>query len=336
MKRIYSLISVLLFFHCYTITAQNFEVTVLNKNSTPLPYAYILLNGKPVAVCDTLGNATIPIDKLSDNDTISVSYLGTTPMYVLYDDSVKDSKRHRFYMDDTICALNELIVVYQNPEKLFKNSVKKISEINYNCSMTAKLDANVISFDSIIRFVSATIMADNELWSKNFSARRYGWFHHQLIFNTKSDTIGVSRKIDLHTHFVLNLINRSLFLSRQNPLTSYKPVYAYLGEKDGKKVFRISYPKMYIGGCPYQMLLYVDKKTEHISSVEIAAMNIEPNKNTPFSKIYLKFDCEIFTNKKPRMDTVYLPVNIQYKAIMADASTMEFNITNVTLKYKKF
>jgi hypothetical protein len=55
--------------------AQNIEITVLNKNSIPMPYAFILINGKPITVNDTLGRGLIPINKLRDNDTISVNYL---------------------------------------------------------------------------------------------------------------------------------------------------------------------------------------------------------------------------------------------------------------------
>jgi len=76
MKRYFLLIITVLLWQGISF-AKNIEITVLNKNSQPMPNAFILVNGKPSATSDTLGVAMIPINKLVNKDTISVRYLGT-------------------------------------------------------------------------------------------------------------------------------------------------------------------------------------------------------------------------------------------------------------------
>ncbi|MDP3003598.1 MAG: hypothetical protein Q8N38_10775 [Bacteroidales bacterium] len=77
------LIIILLFLQNGITIAQNIEFTVLNKNSQPMPYAYILINGKPTEISDTMGIAIIPINKLAEKDTITVSYLGASPAWII-------------------------------------------------------------------------------------------------------------------------------------------------------------------------------------------------------------------------------------------------------------
>lgn len=311
--------------------AQNIEIKVLNTKSQPLHYAFILINSRPQTISDTSGIALIPINKLKINDTISVSYLGTSPLWITYDSILQESKSHCFYLDESGFELNELVVVYVDQEKLFKKSIKDISEINYNCFMTAQFTATVTEPHQLSRNLSGTFKVENELWSKKFTARKYGWFHHPITFNTNSDSSSISQMLDYHTHFALNIINMALLLSRQKPNTIYKPSYSYLGEKENYKVFRISYPQANIVGCPYQIIISVDKNTKQINSAKIEAINTDPKNNKNFEKVIIEFNCNPFEMSSSKMNTVYLPSDIRYSAHLHNGTNIEMMITNPTL-----
>ncbi len=111
-----------LLFQFGTIAAQNIEISVLNNKSQPISYAYILINGVAVEITDTLGIAKIPIQNLTKNDTISVSYLGAAPTKIVYDKSLIENQKHCFVLDESGYELDEVVVNYQDIEKLFKRN----------------------------------------------------------------------------------------------------------------------------------------------------------------------------------------------------------------------
>jgi len=137
--------------------------------------------------------------------------------------------------------------------------------------------------------------------------------------------------LDYHTHFALNFINIALYLSKQKPNTIYKPSYSYLGEKENYKVFRISYPQANMAGCPYQIIISVDKITKHINSAKIEAINTDPKNNKYFEKVVIEFTCNPFEMSNLKLNTVYLPSDIRYSAHLHNGSQVEMMITNSTL-----
>jgi hypothetical protein len=89
-----------------------------------------------------------------------------------------------------------------------------------------------------------------------------------------------------------------------------KTYYSYLGEQDIYKVFRIVYPKTYIKDWNYQIILYVDKNTKDIKFVKVEALKDDPNGNS--ERLTLNYNCEVYTNKIQKKETIYLPNNIKY------------------------
>lgn len=336
MRKYFLLIIIVLLWHGMAL-AQNIEITVLNKNSQPMPYAFILVNGKALATSDTLGVAIIPTSKLIDKDTISISYLGTYSQWILYDDSLKKSGKYCFYIEESAYMLDELVVTLQDPEKLFRKNTKIIRQLNYNCIMDAKFDAKFQDTTQKVNYVTGSLEAANEVWSKNFTYRSRGWFHRPLKFITDSDTIKTGRLLNYNTHIALHFIINVLEICRHGHESYgiYKPHYSYLGVKDNYKVFRISYPETYIG-YSYQIILYVDKTTKYIHSIDFEAVNTDRNKNMMINKFSISCDCEIFTHKKPMMNTVMIPINIHYNAQMANGSQVDIKLSDISIKYKKW
>jgi len=328
MKRFLILIITVLFFHNEITIAQNLEITVLNKNSIPMPYAYILLNNRPIAVSDTIGMAIIPQNKFVLNDTISVSYLGASPTWIIYDQSLKNTKKHCFYLDETGYMLKEAVVTYQNVEKLFKKSFKDIPILKYKCKMTASFDVRYSSPDKQYHPIIGTFEASNETYLPRF----WSWFDPPIKFYSQSDTVGMLRYINYNTHEVLNLCNLSIFIWQTKNKYKAKPFYTYLGEKESFKVFRFSYPQSFLKDYYYQIILYLDKDSKYLKHVEVDALNDQSDNKYFGSKFNLTFDCELFKNSNSKMGTIYLPVNIHYTTQPISNRKVDFRITNISIK----
>lgn len=315
---------------------QNIEITVLNKHSQPMPYAYILINQKPIAICDNLGVAVIPQNRLADNDTISVSFIGASPATLIFDKSLRQSKKYTFMLEDAIYMLGEAVVEYHDIEKLFKRSNNSLPQLNYNCRMNANFKASIKIPGKKPFLIDGSLEAENEVWSKKFTYRAYGWFHHPIKFTTDNDTAKLTRMLSYHTHFAINNIYKALEYSRTQVLDHYKPFYSYLGKIDKNKVFRITYPETTIMHYPFQIILYLDEKTKNINSVDLQAVDLGSDKNNSSYKFTLKCDCEVYFHKKPLMNKVYLASDIVYSFETESGFRIDIEITYPTIKVKRF
>lgn len=313
--------------------AQNFEITVLNKNSQPMPYAYVLINNKPVEITDTNGIAIIPQNKLMNNDTISVSYLGAYPTNFIYKGDLDKSKKHIFFLDESAYNLNEVVITDQDFEKLFRKSTKSIPTLNYNCKMGAKFDMKLSYPNHTDYSFFGTFEANND---SRLTHKFWAWFDPPIKFITDSDTTRMLRSLNYRTHEALNHCILSLWKwqhsdKKMNP----KPIYSYLGEKNSYNIFRITYPGSWWSGFYYQVIFYVNKETKYIKTVEIEAFNSQADKGNNLYKYSIKYDCEPYTHKKPKMNTIYLPVKIFYSFQIIDKLKFDLKISDVSINTKK-
>lgn len=220
---------------CYS---QNFEVNVLNKDSKPLPYAYILVNNKPVTVTDSLGIAHVPDGRLHSNDTISVSYLGAIPSKVVFGDSMRKKKLYCFHIEENEFQLKEVTVKFIDYEKLFKKDIKIFPLLNYDCDLKAKMEAKITKSSQPDYYVSGAIMVTH---SNENIPKQWAWFNPPIKCISISDTNIFWPFLDTEIHFALNHPYLTLWKC-QNSKDS-KAIYSYLGEKEGLKIYRIIYPK---------------------------------------------------------------------------------------------
>jgi hypothetical protein len=296
-----------------------------------MPYAYILVNNKPVTVSDTAGIATIPPDKLAINDTISVSYIGASPSRVIYDESLRKSNKYCFYLDESAYTLNEIVVTYQDIEKLFRKSTRSMPLLNYNCILDAKFYAKLYFPNQEGYSVSGSMETSNDRITPIY----WNWFAPPIKFITNSDTTRRWQFLNHQSHLALNNSNLTLWRWQNDKKYKAKPIYSYLGDKDNNKVFRLLYSKIWFKNTYYQVIFYVDKDTKYIKSVEVEALTDEPDKNGSLQRMSLKFDCELFTNEKPKKNTIYLPVNIEYYSEVTNQWSFDLKISDVSIEYKK-
>jgi hypothetical protein len=299
----------------------------LNKESVPVPYAFILINGKPVTITDTLGIGMIPVNILKNNDTIGISYLGAKTESKIFNQSLREGKKLSFYIDESGFNLNEVIVTYQDNEKLFRKAVKEIPALNYNCQMDAEFDAKLIYPDKSVYSVSGAFEAANGL---RHTAEYLNWDAPPLKIFSSSDTAVIGRYLDPEIRVVFFNIYQSLSIWQYKGKLIKKPYYNYLGEKENLRVFRISYPPGYISNFYLQIVLYVDKSSKYIHSVEIEAFEASGNDNR--LRFSLKFDCNVFSNKNTKLNRIYLPDNIKFRYQNIDKLQFDLNIRNISVK----
>jgi len=85
-------------------------------------------------------------------------------------------------------------------------------------------------------------------------------------------------------------------------------------------------------GYPLKTVLYVDKDTKYIRSLEIEAISTESEGKKYLIKFSINCDSEPFTYKKPHMNTVCLSVIIQYNAQTIHGLQADIRLSVFTLK----
>lgn len=318
-----TLIVSILFLQASLAFSQDIAITVLNKKNQPLPFAYILIDNKPVAVCDSAGKANVPINKIKLYDTISVSYLGALPAWIIFNDSIKANGSCYLQLEELSYQLNEISVSYSDNEKLFRKSVNLFPALNFDCRMQAKISASIYKNG----FLSYKGSGLTESVNNRNAPHYWPWFDPSVKYITDSDTVGEWRTLDNHIHLALNLSNLSL--SRWQNSKKVRFYYTYLGEEGQNKVFRIVFPKTYFGGWNYQIILNIDKDTKNIKFVKVDAFNDNPNGNSERMNMY--YDCEIYSQKAQKKRLIYLPDNISYSYTRLGDGQCDLFISDISL-----
>jgi hypothetical protein len=313
----------ILFLQASLVFSQNIAITVVNEKNQPLPFAYVLVDNKPIAVCDSVGNANVPLNKIKLYDTISVSYLGALPAWIIFNDSIKANGSCYFHLDEFSYQLNEISVSYSDNEKLLRKSVNLFPALNFDCRMQAKISASIYKNGILSYEGSGLIESVNNKKVPHY----WPWFDPSVKYVTESDTLGEWGTLDCHIHLALNFSNLSL--SRWQNNKKIKFYYTYLGEQGQNKVFRVVFPKTYFGGWNYQIILNIDKDTKNIKSVKVDALMDNPNGNSERLKLY--YDCEIYVQKDQKRRIIYLPDNIRYSYTRLGYVQCDLFISDISL-----
>lgn len=126
--------------------AQDLKISV-RSDSEALPYAYVYLNGRAVAVTDTLGVALLPAQVWQIGDTLSASYVGTKPDTVVIDRKMARTGTGELLLPEMYVRTTEEVKAKADIEKLFRKTVRACKPFYYQAHLHANFDAKITSAD---------------------------------------------------------------------------------------------------------------------------------------------------------------------------------------------
>ena len=224
-----------------TVAAQDLKVTVRNDAGEGLSYAYLYVNGKAVAVTDSLGTGTIPAGKLVVGNTVSVSYVGTEPQEAVYDTAMQRRGLWEVFLNEKYRTLTaEELTVRANIEAFFRKNLKRVVPAYFPHTVHSRFTVT-----DRPHTVSGTVIASHVPGDTTDTTYKRLWYHMPMKITTSDDTTGISSR-QLH-----NLLHLGFNYSASGPNIVYrgshfgnKARYGYLGKRDNCRVFRVTHPKV--------------------------------------------------------------------------------------------
>ena len=294
---------------------------VVDERSQPMPFAYITINSRAVAVTDTLGYAKVNVSEYSHNDTIKVSYIATSGAGILIGEVLDKGGRHTFTLHEELFELNTITI--SPNRKSARNKFFRETNITmwlfYDC--TLKGDFAFDYYRSAGDGHVAGQFTTSKINDKNSVSPM---FNGSIDVLTSSDPTGIDnviRTIVSLSNSVIGMIH-----SKRQRIV---PFYTYLGEFDGIRQYRIVYTEGY-NGHYYQIIAHIDSKTRDLIAFDCDIMNETQH---DFNTINISCEVERFTHKKPKLPAVLVPRSIRYNVILQDGSRIEIKIYNMVYEY---
>lgn len=260
--------------------ASPLKLSVRSDANEALWYAYVYVNGRAVTVTDTLGFAQVPDGKLNVGDTLSVSYVGTEPQWVVYDKALEKQGEYAFVLAEKYDALvADEVVVRADLMKFFKkNTIECVAEEGYsNNILTSNFRMKIRTPDGKQRNIEGLVTG-----SKNSTAHKdilgITGYHRMMRIKTESDTMGIFPV--LYRTFYLALKSNTVTVIDIARSTKRKNIQLkYFGKQDGCRVFRIVYPEQegiyFQQGYYRQILARIDEKTKLPNSMEYSIVDLK-------------------------------------------------------------
>lgn len=309
------------------LLAQSVELQVIDERSLPMPYAFILINNRGVAVTDTLGYATIDVSEYSPIDTIKASYLSTSGSSVLIGEVLDRGGRYTFTLHQKFVELNPVTITAskENARNKFFRETNITPWLSHDCICQGDFTYSLYGIASV-RHVSGQFTATKINREKGIIPT----FSGPLEVSTKSDTTGLKIKLVstvLNTLSISNFLIGAIYSKRQLII----PLYTYLGESGGIRQFRIVYKDGY-GGMYYQIIAHIDSKTKDLITYDCDIMKTD---ECSYSMISIHCETERFVHKQPKLPAVLVPRSIRHNIVLRDSTRVDIETDNMVYCYIK-
>lgn len=271
-----------LWFSAAHAAADGLKVVVRNDAGEALPYAYLYVGRKAVAVTDSLGVGTIPAAKLAVGDTVSVSYVGTEPQRAVYDAAMQRKGSWEAVLVETIrhSLTADEVVIRADIEALFRRSVKKFWMLYVPHQATARF--SIRNGKRKIDGRATATHQPGDTSDMTYLRRRIFWYHLPLsIDEMTGDTAMITTEAvhaDLHLGFYYPAF--ALAIAMRDARHSKGAQFGYLGKREGCRLFRIVYPEVREGKGRYslQFMVWVGEEERRILRVEVHSVNLDQEK----------------------------------------------------------
>ena len=208
----------------------------------PVAYAFVYINGVPIAVTDTEGQVALRYTLLKDGTQIGVQSVGMQKLDTVCTQQMLLSGLCELQLRDTVAmGLVGAELRGKNDRAKFLSETKQGRAMDINCMVSS----NFLFADHRERMATGKIEVRNEVDSREFSYfRQHGWCHHQINYTTNSDTLQIGRTIDEAIHDAFTQSNFAVAPLWSDRISKSNPVYVYLGRDTQHLFYRISYPMM--------------------------------------------------------------------------------------------
>ncbi|WP_297626644.1 hypothetical protein [uncultured Rikenella sp.] len=221
-----------LWFSAAQAAAEGLKVIVRNDAGEALPYAYLYVGRKAVAVTDSLGVGTIPAARLAVGDTVSVSYVGTEPQRAVYDAAMQRKGSWEVMLVETIrhSLTSEEVTVHADLADFFNRSLKRVPVIYYRHTLCGRF-----SVTDRPNTVTGTVAATQ-------THRRQYHYYPKKEIATQDDTTGMGSE-NLEKLLHMGLVQPVATVSTVNA-ANRNARYSYLGREDSCHIFRVAFPQL--------------------------------------------------------------------------------------------
>lgn len=262
-------------------SAQSLRVVVRNEADEALPYAYVYVNGRAVAVTDTLGVGAVPEAKLSLGDTLTVSYVGAESERTVYDAAMQRRGEWSVSLREKYRSLTTAeVVVRADIEALYRRSVDKFWMLYVPHQATARF--TIRSGERTIEGRATATHQPGDTSDMTYLRRGIFWYHLPLSIDEMSGDTAMmtNREIhgDLHLGFYYPAF--ALAVAMRDAKHSEGARFGYLGKREGCRLFRIVYPEVREGEGRYsvQFLVWVGEEERRVRRVEVHSVNLDKEK----------------------------------------------------------
>lgn len=250
--------------------AQGVEISVRNDADEALSYACLYVNGKAVAVTDSLGTGTIPAARLAIGDTLAVTYVGAEPQRAVYNEAMRRKGVWKVCLTEKYRTLTaDEITVRADIEQLFRQSIRKFRLLHSPHTVTARFAVKYDGKSAEGRATATHLPGDSS--ETTYLDRGIYWYHMPLKIHPFSDTASIP-SVRLHDWLHMGFHTPALALGIVERGSRYVPGirYGYLGKRDDCRIFRISYPEIrtQTGRYAVQFIVWVGIDDKRIRRIE--------------------------------------------------------------------
>ena len=249
------------------LPAQNLQVQVRDTQGE-LPYAVVSINHRQHYLCDSLGVALLPLDKLKAGDTISSSYIGKLPAFTLYGPQTGQTCTLTHEANE-VYELESVVVnaKQQSGWKAFRKYVKPDPFVFISCRLDGKFQAEITLPGHQPKQTTGTFSIENHItkgMNQQPGAFMRNFFKAPPSIQTADDTTGIHSELLLGISSTLSLSNQAIGrIFGESIRRSANSSMHYLGTKDNQHVFRFVYADK---KTSFQILFRANIQTKQIES----------------------------------------------------------------------
>ena len=316
------------------VQGQNIRINV-SDNDGALPYSHIFINKEFATVTNDSGIADIPVSKLNYGDTITSTYIGMHPAFLVYSQQVEQSGEcWLVHMEQDIYAIESVSVIgygKKDSRKIFRKFVKPYPQLLQNCIVTAHFTGRITLPNGTDRSVDGSFTLKNNI-PKNVSNRDFAksYFSSLPEIATDNDTTRVGSELLTSIMYgyrmACNIIGQ---LNIEHTATQSYSHLRYLGVKDNKRFFRYtnSNPR-YLNGV--QILFDTNIDTQELGTIEYTT--------TSRSGEYATVNIKAYSRKIPapsgkRQSEINIPEDIVVIITHTNGIVTDMKIDNITIRF---